>query len=154
MSVPRPFSTFAVLLCCLMGGFAAVAQTAGSGGASPPMIQGPPGGPLALPPSQPGDAAGQEPLRFKMYAVMGQKKANANTTLDGDLKPLQDVFKNLPYTDYEKISIDERETPDGAETQFPINPVYSLVVKPNGADEQGAAKLDITVYLMANKSRP
>ncbi len=148
MNAFRAFSPCAVFLSCIFAALASVAQSSGQAASPPPVIQGPAGGPLALPPAPNGAGAGQEPLKFKMYALLGQKKANATAALDADLKPLESVLKSLPYTDYSRISIDERETPDGVDTQFPINPVYSLVAHPTGTDEQGAAKLDIHVDLM------
>jgi len=93
----------------------------------------------------PGDAA---PLKFKMYALLGQQApAAAAAVSDPEIKPVEGLLKSLPYTSYEKIAVDEKETPDGVETQFTINPAYSLVVRPNGRDGQGAAKLDIHVDL-------
>jgi hypothetical protein len=143
----RPSSVFAGFACCVLA-LTSAAQDPGLGASPPPRIQGPSGGPLAVP-AGPGDAtAGAAPLKFRMYALLGQTKAGAASGLDAELKPVEGVLKALPYTEYQKISIDERETPEGTETQFPINPVYSLVVQPGGSDDQGAAKLEIHVDLM------
>ncbi len=147
MNSPRFSSASATLAWCLLVAMAAAAQDPGQSTSPPPHIQGPSGGPLAAPP-RPGDAAVAEPLKFKMYALLGQKNANATAALDGDLTPIESVLKALPYTDYTRISVDERETPEGVETQFPINPVYTLAVQANGKDAQGAEKLDIHVDLM------
>jgi len=149
MKMLRAFPAALLLYCCAFTATTAYAQDPGQTTPAPNRIQGPSGGPLALPPSPDGGAAApEEPLKFKMYAMLGQKKAGTAGTLDEELKPLEDVLKKLPYTDYQKIAVEERETPDGVETQFPINPVYTLNVQPSGKDEQGAAKLDIHVDLM------
>lgn len=148
MRIMRALPVFTALVCLVLSSASSVAQDPGQGGSPPPRIQGPSGGPLAAPPAGDPNGAAPVPLKFKMYALMGQKKTSAAATLDETIKPIEAALKELPYTDYKKITVDERDAPEGVDTQFPINPVYSLVVRPNGKDAQGASKLDIHVDLM------
>lgn len=145
----RFLSAAAVFAWCVLGAMATSAQDPGQVNPTPPRIQGPSGGPLAVPAAPDGGTGGTVgPLKFKMYALLGQKTANDAVAPAGEMKAIEGVLKALPYSSYEKISVDERETPEGAETQFTINPIYTLVVQPTGTDAQGAAKLDIHVDWM------
>mgnify|MGYP001217560128 FL=1 len=153
MNALRAFSICVVLAACVFTALPSAAQDPGQNSPTPPVIQGPPGGPLALPPAPDGNAAQQSVLKFKMYALLGQKTANTGAALDPDLKPIESALKKLPYAEYQKISIDEREVPDGSATQFPINAAYTLVVEPKGNDPQGAAQLDIHVDFMQDDGK-
>ena len=148
MSFLRIVPSLTALACLVLAAASSAAQDPGQGGSPPPHIQGPSGGPLAAPPGTASNGAGPEPLKFNMFALLGQKKSGTAATLDEAMKPIEGALKGLPYTDYEKITVDARETPEGVDTQFPINPIYTLVVRPNGKDAQGAAKLDIHVDLL------
>ena len=148
MNSARVLPAFTAFACLILAAPFCTAQDPAQGGPPPPRIQGPSGGPLAAPPASDANGSTQEQLKFKMYALLGQKKSAATTTLDEAMKPIEGALKGLPYTNYEKITVEERETSEGTDMQFPINAVYSLVVRPNGDDGQGAAKLDIHVDLM------
>ena len=128
-----------LLISAFLACFSGSGQTPSAAGTPPPL--------LASPDAQGGMPAA-ETLKFKMYAVMAQKASGDKAPPSAELKPVESLLKSLPYTRYEAITVSEQETPDGKETEFPINAAYTLVVRPDGRDEKGAARLDIHVDLM------
>lgn len=92
------------------------------------------------------------PLKYTMYAMLAKKgDASGKYGLDETLKPVESVLNSLKgYASFEKINVSDQELAQGAETRFPINGAYTMLVVPAGDDGKGSARLGVRIQLLDN----
>ena len=110
--------------------------------ALPLYAQMPPPG-AALP-----DQAPPQPPVGRMYAMRASGAVPQQAHLDDALKPVAPMLKSLPFTSYEKVSIEDNVLPWGQETLFPINALYAMHVTPLAQEEDGAIALRSRVEML------
>ena len=103
-------------------------------------------------PALSGQDGAASPLKYTMYAMLAKKgDASGKSGLDQSLKPVEGVLNALKgYASFEKINVSVQELAQGAETRFPINGAYTMLVAPAGDDGKGSAQLGVRIQLLDN----